>query len=295
LRPPEHRFGLVTRRAVLGAIGLSAAAVACGNGGGRKADVSTDIIRLTESYGTDRLNVGEWFVPVGEKPVPAVVLIHGGFWRKQYDRHLEDKLALDLAGRGYLCWNLDYRSSAVPWPATLTDVAAGYDFLRQGRFGDRVIDGRVAVVGHSAGGQLAAWLASRDRLKPEAPGYNADVVLPDLAVPQAGVVALAIAAEDGLGGGAPQALVGGSPSHYPERYDAADPMSLLPSSVRSVLIHDRNDDVVPLSQSQTYVAAATKAGDKAGLIVTSGDHFSHLDPASESCAKLRDALATMKG
>jgi acetyl esterase/lipase len=279
---------------VLGAIGITAAAVACGSGPGKEDAVSTDIIRLTESYGPDRLNVGEWFVPVGDKPVPTVVLVHGGFWRKQYDRHLEDKVALDLASRGYLCWNLDYRSSAVPWPATLTDVAAGYDFLRQGRFGDRVIDGRVAVVGHSAGGQLVGWLASRDRLKPEAPGHNPDVILPNLAVPQAGVVALAIAAEAGLGGGAPQAFVGGSPSHYPERYDEADPMSLLPTGVRSVLIHDRDDDVVPISQSETYVAAAKKAGDKASLVVTSGDHYSHLDPTSEACAKMRDALATMK-
>lgn len=256
--------------------------------------MSTDIIRLTESYASDRLNVGEWFVPVGEKPVPTVVLVHGGFWRKQYDRHLQDKIAMDLASRGYLCWNLDYRSAAAPWPATLSDVAAGYDFLWQGRFADRVMPGRVAVVGHSAGGQLVAWLASRDRLKPDAPGYKPDLVLPNLAVPQAGVVALAAAAEAGLGGGAPQALVGGSPSHCPERYDEADPMSLLPSGVRSVLIHDRDDDTVPISQSEIYVAAAQKAGDNASLVVTSGDHYSHLDPTSEAHIKLRDALATMK-
>lgn len=285
---------LVSRRSLLGVMGLSAAVGACGGQSGKVGTVSTDIIRLTESYGPDRLNVGEWFVPVGEKPVPTVVLVHGGFWRKQYDRHLEDKLALDLATRGYLCWNLDYRSSAVPWPATLTDVAAGYDFLRLGRFGDRVIDERVAVVGHSAGGQLVAWLASRDRLKPDAPGYNPDVLLPALAVPQAGIVALASAAEQGLGGGAPQALVGGSPSHYPQRYDEADPMRLLPSGVRSVLIHDEDDDVVPISQSEAYVAAARKAGDRSSLVVTAGDHFSHLDPTSEACAKLREALATMK-
>lgn len=256
--------------------------------------MSTDVIRLTEAYGKDRLQVGEWFVPTGEKPAPTVVLVHGGFWRKQYDRHLEDKVALDLAQRGYLVWNLDYRSSAVPWPATLTDVAAGYDFLPQGRFGDRVATGRVAVVGHSAGGQLVAWLASRDRLSSDAPGYNADLTLPNLMVPQAGVVALAKAADEGLGSGAPQALIGGTPAHYPERYEQADPVDLLPTGVRSVLIHDRNDDIVPLSQSEAYVGAAKQAGDNSTLAVVPGDHFSHTDPGSEACAKLREVLATMK-
>jgi hypothetical protein len=110
-------------------------------------DNQPTIIRLTESYGSERLQQGEWFVPAGESVVPTVVLVHGGFWRKQYDRHLEDKVATDLAERGYLCWNLDYRSSAVPWPATLTDVAKGYDHLTAGRFADRVDRHRVAASG----------------------------------------------------------------------------------------------------------------------------------------------------
>lgn len=257
------------------------------------SDLGTQVIRLTEAYGPDRLNVGEWFVPAGDGPAPTVVLVHGGFWRKKYDRHLEDRLALDLAGRGYLCWNLDYRSAAVPWPVTLSDVAAGYDFLRQGRFGDRVADGKVAVVGHSAGGHLAAWLAARGQLDPGAPGHSEQLRPPDLVVPQAGVVALTLAAEQGLGNGAPQAFVGGSPAHYPQRYQVADPTKLLPTGIRSVLIHDRDDDAVPISQSETYVAAAAAAGDAARLVVVAGDHFSHLDPSTEACAKLRDALATM--
>jgi acetyl esterase/lipase len=258
-------------------------------------DQQSNVIRLTESYGREKLQAGEWFLPDGDGVAPTVVLVHGGFWRKQYDRHLEDKVATDLAGRGFLCWNIDYRSSAVPWPATLTDVAAAYDHLLQGRFADRVDQRRVAVVGHSAGGQLVAWLASRHHLPPDAPGHNSSAHLPALAIPQAGVVALGLAAEQNLGGGAPQALAGGAPSQQPERYQQADPIDLLPSRVRSVLIHDRNDSVVPLSQSETYVRAAKKAGDDSALAVVPGDHYSHLDPSSEACARLREALATMSG
>jgi acetyl esterase/lipase len=253
--------------------------------------VSTGVLRLTEAYGSESLQAGEWFVPEGESTVPAVVLIHGGFWRKQYDRHLEDAVALDLAARGYLVWNIDYRSSTVPWPATLTDVAAGYDHVRRGRFADRVDQDRVAVVGHSAGGHLAAWLAGRHRLPPGSVGQHDGIQRPVVAIPQAGVVALAVAAELNLGSGAPQALVGGTPHQHRERYQQADPIEMLPTGVRTVLIHDRSDDAVPVTQSETYVRAATAAGDDSTLAIVAGDHFSHLDPTSAACARMRDALA----
>jgi acetyl esterase/lipase len=250
--------------------------------------------RVVEAYGDDDpLQAGEWFVPAGDGPAPTVVLVHGGFWRAKYDRHLEDKVALDLAGRGYLCWNIDYRSSALPWPATLTDVAAGYDHVYRGSLAARVDRRRVACVGHSAGGQLVAWLAGRHRLQPGAPGYSESATAPTLVVPQAGVVALTIAAQDSLGGGAPQALVGGTPAEQPQRYRDADPTALLPSAVRSILIHDRNDDIVPVSQSETYVKDATAAGDNSRLEVVPGDHFSHIDPTSVACERMREALATM--
>jgi len=255
----------------------------------RRPEVTT----LVDAYGAHRLQVGEWFAPPGEEPRPTVVLIHGGFWGTDYDRDLELPVAMDLAEQGYLCWNIDYRSGAEPWPATLSDVAIAYDHLTRGAFAHRVDTSRVAVVGHSAGGHLAAWLASRHRLPPDAPGYHPDPLRPALAIPQAGVVALSAAAEAKLGRGAVHALLGGLPSAVPDRYAVADPLLLLPTGVRSVLIHSRRDRQVPLSQSQRYVEKATGAGDDCRLEVVRGDHFVHLDPKSEGCQVLRDTLATM--
>jgi fermentation-respiration switch protein FrsA (DUF1100 family) len=60
-----------------------------------------------------------------------------------------------------------------------------------------------------------------------------------------------------------------------------------------VAIHDRADAIVPVSQSQLYTEAAMKAGDDSTLVLTSGDHFSHIDPTSEACERMRDALATL--
>ena len=97
-----------------------------------------EITEQVEAYGQHPLQVGEWFAPLGDGIAPTVVLIHGGFWGERYDRHLEYSMAKDLAQRGYLCWNIDYRSSAEPWPATLADVAAAYDHLTQSPFSSRV-------------------------------------------------------------------------------------------------------------------------------------------------------------
>jgi acetyl esterase/lipase len=251
------------------------------------------VTRDVESYGDQPLNVGEWFVPAGEGRFPSVVLVHGGFWRQQYDRSIEEPIATDLAGHGYLVWNIEYRSSAEPWPATLTDVAAAYDHLLSGRYADRVDRQKIAVVGHSAGGHIAAWLGSRHRLPDDAPGRNPDSVPPALVIPQAGVVALAMAADEGLGDGAAQALLDGSPKQHPDRYLVADPTEFVPTGVRSVLIHGVSDDVVPVSQSEAYHLAARRAGDDCSLERLEGDHDIHLDPKSEACQRMRDALATM--
>jgi acetyl esterase/lipase len=254
---------------------------------------TSDVAEIVEAYGDHPLQVGEWYVPPGEGVAPTVVLIHGGFWGRRYDRQLEHHVAKAIAERGFLCWNIDYRSGADPWPATFTDVAAAYDHLQLSALAGRVDRRRIAVVGHSAGGHLAAWLASRHQLTEGAPGYRPDVLRPALAVPQAGVVALARASASKVGHGAPAALVGGSPERYPERWAAADPIALLPTGVRSVLIHTERDRTVPLWQSRAYVEAATAAGDDSTLEVVRGDHFAHLDPKREACQRMFAALATM--
>jgi acetyl esterase/lipase len=251
--------------------------------------------RQVEAYGSHPLQVGEWFIPLGGDIATAVVLIHGGFWSKEYDRHLEEHVACDLATRGYLVWNIDYRPAEEGWPATLTDVAAAYDHLSVGAYAGRVDPRRRAVVGHSAGGQLAAWTGSRHRLPAGVPGYNPSVRIPTLVIPQAGVVALALAAEKRVGGLVTQAFVGGSEQKYPERYRIADPVALLPTGVRSVLLHPQRDRTVPISLSKAYVEQAVEAGDDSRLEICRGDHFSHLDPKTASHRMLLETLATMDG
>jgi len=260
--------------------------------------------RVVESYGPGPQQIGEWWVPPGTAGgvdrLPTVLLVHGGFWRAGYDRSLEDALAADLAGRGYLCWVPDYRPSTAPWPATLTDVAAAADHLARGSHAARVDPARLSFVGHSAGGHLVLWLAARHRLTPGAAlaagaaGLTAgpDTLRPTLVVSQAGVGALTDAGAHHLGDDAAVELVGGPPDRFDDRYAVADPIRLLPTGVETVLVHGTADETVPLAQSTSYRDAAGAAGDRCTLVAVPGaGHRDHLDPASACAAALRAALA----
>ncbi len=291
----------MSRRAALGVVGLASSglsrlyeAVRHTGSPSPRPRVVAGTTRLVEAYGSTARQVGEWWVPPpstppSRGPLPTVVLVHGGYWRDTYDLHLEDAVAADLAGRGYLVWNVDYAPSSDPWPATLTDAAAAYDFAFTGHYADRADRSHVAVVGHSAGGHLALWLASRSRLEAGTPGAGPHVV-PALVVPQAPVAALAKASALGLGAGAVDALLGGAPARQPGRCAVADPLGLVPSGVRTVLVHGVKDQIVPLSQSEAYLAAA---GPTCSLLKVSGGHFAHLDPASQAGEALRTALSLL--
>ena len=168
------------------------------------------------AYGTHPSQFGELTLPAGAGPVRAVaVVVHGGFWRQAYGLELGRPLAAELVAAGWAVWNLEYRrvGGGGGWTATFDDVAAGLDTLAgagQRAAGGRLPLDRVVAVGHSAGGQLAAWLAARPTLPAGAPGADPVVRLRGV-VSQAGVLDLVDASAHGVGRGAVEDLLGARP------------------------------------------------------------------------------------
>jgi acetyl esterase/lipase len=203
------------------------------------------------NYGDDPSQYG---VLYGEGPV--AVLIHGGFWRDRYDLTLMDALAQDLVSRGWAAWNIEYRrlGNGGGVPQTLEDVSAAIDFLQT----LPVDRSRVVTIGHSAGGHLAAWAATRERPR----------VAVTHVVSQAGVLDLRRAAELHLSDDVAQEFLGDQDSAL------ASPIERLPLGVPALLTHGGRDDIVPVELSQRFAAASG-----ATLIVEpEQDHFGHLDP-----------------
>jgi acetyl esterase/lipase len=250
----------------------------------------------------------------------VAVLIHGGFWKATYDRSYTAPLGCDLVGRGYAVWNLEYRRIGEPgggWPGTLLDTAAAIDQLAligapTGSSAATLPEGarldltRVVTIGHSAGGQLALWLAARARLLSPIGGMPAVPIT--AAVALAGVLDLHAADRQLLGAteaetsaslcptGAVAALLGGRADEVPERYRLASPRHLLPLGVPMVLVHGEADHDVPVKQSRTYAAAARAVGDTIELIEFPGaDHFDVVDPQGPAWCTAMDRLTVVVG
>ena len=286
---------VISRRGALRAavLAVAGAAMTGAFGGCRSGESEGDdqVERFVEAYGEEALQQGEWFLPDRGDRLPVVVLVHGGFWQPGYDRHLEDEVAESLAGAGFAVWNIDYALADQPWPASFRDAAAAVDHVATSVRAPRLDLDRVAAVGHSAGGHLALWLASRGGLPDGVVGAS-PIVAVKVAVGQAPVADLATAAREDVGSGAVQDLMDGGPDEVPDRFAVGSPQALLPvPGVRMVLVHGDADNLVPLRQSTAYADAARALGMQVDLHVLPGvGHFEHLDPDSDAVAAMRTAL-----
>jgi len=273
----------VSRRVVLGAAMAGGVVVAACTDTSGGDDAVGPAGPTRHRYGDDPAQVADLYLPDGPAAAGVIVIIHGGFWRAQYDLTLGAPLAADLARRGWAGWNLEYRrvGNGGGWPATLDDVAAGIDHLATLDVGLDLSS--VVTIGHSAGGQLAAWAAARPGRPADAPGASPGVAVTAV-IAQAGVLDLRAGVDAGLGNGAIGDFLGGSPDEVPDRYDAASPIERVPLGVPVRCVHGRGDDIVPVDQSERYVAAATAAGDDAVLVEVDGDHFAVIDVTSQAWA-----------
>jgi alpha-L-fucosidase 2 len=102
-------------------------------------------------------------VPPGDGPFPAVVIVHGGAWVRGDRRVDVAPLFQPLADAGFAWFSISYRlaADALQFGAAIDDVAEAVRFIT-GRAGMYRIDPRrLALIGESAGGQLAAMAALR--------------------------------------------------------------------------------------------------------------------------------------
>jgi acetyl esterase len=100
------------------------------------------------------------FIPQGGGLRPAVIVIFGGGWITG-SKELSGPLAEELAAQGYVTFASNYRLAPQhPFPAAIDDVRASVEWVRANAPDYGVDPDRIGAIGGSAGGHLAALLAT---------------------------------------------------------------------------------------------------------------------------------------
>ncbi|MER6509061.1 alpha/beta hydrolase [Nonomuraea sp. NPDC001636] len=209
----------------------------------------------TLRYGADADQVIDLWPGEG----PLVALVHGGFWRPEYDRtHLRPMAnALHRAGCGVAA--VEYRRRPGDPAAAVADLRAAVGLLRPS-----------VVVGHSAGGHLAMCAA---------PDGTAVLAL-------APVADLRLAARLDLDDGAVADFLGGPPDDHP----GLDPVRLPDRTGPLVIVHGTADERVPVQVSESYLAAHPGTS----LVrVPGAGHFVLIDPESRTWPLVRRELTAL--
>jgi acetyl esterase/lipase len=236
---------------------------------------------------------------IGDRKI-FTIFIHGGFWRPQYDRVHTTPLAEALSAAGFVVCVPEYRRSAQAgggWPDTFDDIAAAVDKLPGlvAEATDGLVDpSSFVLAGHSAGGHLALWAASRHRL-PAGSRWRTPAASSFGVVSLAGVSDLAACHQLNLGQGAVDAFLGG-PEQHPDRYAAADPAALLPVGHQVRLVHGTADDLVPSAMSADYTERARAAGDAdvESVLLPGAGHFDLIDPHSAAWPTVEAAFRSVQ-
>jgi acetyl esterase/lipase len=223
------------------------------------------------AYGADptqNLEIRGGGAGAGQRPL--IVIIHGGFWRPDFDRAHVRPMADAIAAAGWTVALPEYTRVAHDPAPTLADLT-----LALGRAAGCVSDhnGRVLLAGHSAGGHLALW-ATAAGLCPTLVGTLALAPVADLL----------LAHELGLGQGAVERFLGADPVSRPD----IDPRQMAAPGTATTLLHGIDDAIVPLLVSESYVAAHPLVR----LIPVPGaGHYALIDPHSAAWPKVMAQLA----
>ena len=200
-----------------------------------------------------------------ERPVPIVMVVHGGGWSVG---QRDDLPALNhhLAHLGYVVVAPSYRLVPVhTFPAAVDDVRTALALVR-GRAREWNADPeRVALIGRSAGAQLALLVAYR---------HDDDAVRGVVSI--YGPADLRYAWEhpgnprvyDGIG--TIERYLGGRPADVGQVYDDASPYQFVgPNTPATLLVHGGRDEIVSVVQSQR-LAERLRAHGRPHVLVAPG-------------------------
>lgn len=196
------------------------------------------------------------------RPVPAILLIHGGAWKggKRSDYHY---YCVKFAERGYVAATMSYRLvQTAPFPAAIQDARCAVRWLRGHAAEHHINPDKIAAMGGSAGGHLAMLLG----YAPEASEFESDCGPADVSSRVQAVINFYgpadLTTRFSRGNRVVVDFMGGkSFEEVPTLYKLASPLAHVTRKAPPTLIlHGTIDDVVPVEQADTLAARLGELG-----------------------------------
>lgn len=234
-------------------------------------DLQTDIVYGTAGGRELRLDFAKPVLCRGDK-VPLVVYIHGGGWTSGSKDEIMDTPVAGLAFQlGFAIASIDYRL-APDWvfPAQIHDCKLAIRYLRLNADALGIDPDRIAAIGGSAGGHLAALLGTADDDDglegPGLPGVSSRVsVVAEFFGPTDLIDVETQLSNEGLE--LLLAFLGCHPVVCPELARQASPASYVtPDDPPIFIVHGANDELVPYRQSEIFAERLRAAGNACALI-----------------------------
>ncbi len=196
--------------------------------------------------------------------VGTVVLVHGGAWQKGDRIDLESK-AVRLAKLGLVAVSVNYRlATEAAWPAQRDDVSAAVDYVRANARYFNVDKKRLVLLGSSAGGQIAAAVATHGSGSERFRGL---VTLSGLLDPRW----MANTDPDYSNAVIPEKLLRCLPIDCPALYSSATAAdSLDATDMPSLLFHSQYEEPWGPEQANEYVLTSQAAGVQADMVTLQG-------------------------
>jgi acetyl esterase/lipase len=214
-----------------------------------------------------RLDVYAPAEPPGDRPLPAIVQVHGGGWIVGSRVEQGIPLLNHLAAHGWVGFNVDYRlSPRATFPDHLVDVKRAIAWVREHGAEFGADPDFVCITGGSAGGHLCALAALTAGDRSLQPGFEDADTSVAAAVPFYGVYDLT----DSEGIYYPelrewvfeQNVFKAAFADEPERFRAASPTHRVHAGAPPFLvIHGEHDTLVPVADARRFVAELRAATD----------------------------------
>jgi acetyl esterase/lipase len=254
-------------------------------------DSGIELLQDIPFLGSERAEKADLYLPPSRfpRPLPAVLLIHGGGWRigdKASER--EVNIGNHLAAAGYAVFSINYllnegekdpatgrlRLTRLAWPQNFHDCKSGLRFLRaeSARFG--IDPSRIGAMGGSAGGHLAMLLG--------ATAHHREINRHGLYPEQSNAVScvLNFYGDYDIRGRKVSPFEGATPEETAAHEEAASPVTYFsPETPPLFITHGTADTIIPVERSRLLARHLEKMGlDYWYVEIAGAPHTFHLQP-----------------